>query len=265
MPATTDQRWPRGGPDTRGRGLRRAARATAGDRPLRRRLPDAEPDRRDAGQLRSTWATTPTLATTRCREPAGATRRARPADPESTRRRTTCCWRSPPAAGSTGSLRRASRLRSRSVVDTEGLALAPGQTWELEEFTVAAGADREALLDGLARRTRPTIIRRCASRRRPTGWCSWYCFGPQRHRASRCSTTSTSSRPRRARPEVHPDRRRLPAGHGRLARHRAGLRRRRAGRARGDSQARASSRRSGSRRSSPRPARSCSSSIPTGS
>jgi alpha-galactosidase len=63
------------------------------------------------------------------------------------------------------------------VLDTEGRELAPGQAWELEEFTVTSGADREALLEGLARRLafQHPPLRFPAP---PSGWCSWYCFGP---------------------------------------------------------------------------------------
>src|SRR5215813_8577879 len=45
------------------------------------------------------------------------------------------------------------RLRADSlqvVMDTEGLELKPGESWELEEFTFRAGADRAELLDELA-------------------------------------------------------------------------------------------------------------------
>jgi alpha-galactosidase len=64
------------------------------------------------------------------------------------------------------------------VVDTEGLELKPGETWELEEFTFRAGADREQLLADLAERLKqnhPPL--RLSSP--PSGWCSWYCFGPR--------------------------------------------------------------------------------------
>src|SRR6185503_5176017 len=36
------------------------------------------------------------------------------------------------------------------VVDTEGLELRPGETWQLESFTYQSGANREKLLDNLA-------------------------------------------------------------------------------------------------------------------
>ncbi len=62
------------------------------------------------------------------------------------------------------------------VIDTEGLTLAPGQTWELEECTFATGDDRNALLATLADwivKNHPPIHKKPV----PTGWCSWYCFG----------------------------------------------------------------------------------------
>jgi alpha-galactosidase len=64
------------------------------------------------------------------------------------------------------------------VVDAEGLELGPGQAWDLEELTFGAGADREALLDGLAQRlaqNHPPLPLEAP----PSGWCSWYCFGPR--------------------------------------------------------------------------------------
>jgi alpha-galactosidase len=70
-------------------------------------------------------------------------------------------------------------LRAKSieaVLDTEGLSLAPGESWDLEEFTFTTGPDRAALLATLAdriARNHPPL--RFASP--PAGWCSWYCFG----------------------------------------------------------------------------------------
>src|SRR5262245_8123361 len=61
------------------------------------------------------------------------------------------------------------------VLDTEGLTLAPGQTWDLEEFQLGSGDDRNALLAAVGER----IARnhpRLKSAAPPTGWCSWYCF-----------------------------------------------------------------------------------------
>jgi len=67
------------------------------------------------------------------------------------------------------------------VIDTEGLTLEPGETWQLEEFTFRAGANRERLLDELAQRlavNHPPIFRPHFMTP-PTGWCSWYHFGPR--------------------------------------------------------------------------------------
>jgi alpha-galactosidase len=71
-------------------------------------------------------------------------------------------------------------IRPRSievVLDTEDLPLGPGESWELEEFLFGQDPYRANLLTLLAQRIavnhrplfRPPI---------PTGWCSWYCFGP---------------------------------------------------------------------------------------
>jgi alpha-galactosidase len=68
--------------------------------------------------------------------------------------------------------------RYEIVVDVEGLTLAPGETWELEEFFCAGGPDRADLLDQAA-----AAIEQNHPRRRwespPTGWCSWYFYGPR--------------------------------------------------------------------------------------
>ena len=64
------------------------------------------------------------------------------------------------------------------VVDTEGLELRPSETLQLESFTYQSGTDREKLLDNLAAQlvaNHPPL--RFPSP--PTGWCSWYCFGPR--------------------------------------------------------------------------------------
>jgi alpha-galactosidase len=64
------------------------------------------------------------------------------------------------------------------VVDTEGRALGPGEAWDLEELTFRTGEDRAALLDALAERLAGNHppLRFPAP---PSGWCSWYCFGPR--------------------------------------------------------------------------------------
>jgi alpha-galactosidase len=64
------------------------------------------------------------------------------------------------------------------VVDTEGLELKPGESWELEEFAFRSGANREALLAQIAQRlvtNHPPL----KLTKPPAGWCSWYCFGPR--------------------------------------------------------------------------------------
>jgi alpha-galactosidase len=63
------------------------------------------------------------------------------------------------------------------VIDTEGLELTPEEEWLLEELTWSSGSSREELLQALAARlTRHHP--RLAFRDPPSGWCSWYCFGP---------------------------------------------------------------------------------------
>ena len=63
------------------------------------------------------------------------------------------------------------------VVDTEGLEIAPGQSWELEDLMWRSGSNRDALLSALVEnlgRRHP----RLPLAEPPSGWCSWYCFGP---------------------------------------------------------------------------------------
>jgi alpha-galactosidase len=64
------------------------------------------------------------------------------------------------------------------VVDTEARYLRPGETWQLEPFIYLSGNDREKLLAELASH----LVANHAPLRfpsPPTGWCSWYCFGPR--------------------------------------------------------------------------------------
>jgi alpha-galactosidase len=73
------------------------------------------------------------------------------------------------------------RLKANSlqvIVDTEGLELQPGESWQLEEFTFRSGADRAKLLDELAGRLTANHPPQRFNTP-PTGWCSWYCFGPR--------------------------------------------------------------------------------------
>ena len=64
-------------------------------------------------------------------------------------------------------------------LDCEGLELAPGESWQLEEFFCEAGPSREALLNDLSDRIERNHPRRTGFKTPPLGWCSWYCFGPK--------------------------------------------------------------------------------------
>jgi len=64
------------------------------------------------------------------------------------------------------------------VIDTEGLALDPGQSWDLETFTHTIGGSRDAVLGTIGDRLAATHAR-LPFNAPPTGWCSWYCFGPR--------------------------------------------------------------------------------------
>jgi alpha-galactosidase len=64
------------------------------------------------------------------------------------------------------------------VIDTEGRELQPGETWQLETFMFKTGKDREQLLEELSAQlvaNHPPL----RFPKPPTGWCSWYCFGPR--------------------------------------------------------------------------------------
>ena len=65
-----------------------------------------------------------------------------------------------------------------AVLACEGIALQPGETWTLEELAVLRGPDRETLLDALAQRIAMHHPRLPVAQI-PTGWCSWYCYGPE--------------------------------------------------------------------------------------
>jgi len=72
---------------------------------------------------------------------------------------------------------RISPERFEIVLDTEGLALAPQQSWELEEFFCETGPDRDELFAQLAAHIERHHPRLKADI--PAGWCSWYHYGPQ--------------------------------------------------------------------------------------
>ena len=63
------------------------------------------------------------------------------------------------------------------VVETDGLTMQPGETWELEELVFAAGDHRDDMLAEFGARigrNHPPLLTKSP----PRGWCSWYCFGP---------------------------------------------------------------------------------------
>jgi alpha-galactosidase len=70
-------------------------------------------------------------------------------------------------------------LRRRSVqavIETEGLLIGPGETWQLEELLFTKGTDRNALLSSLAEKINthhPPLL----WKRPPTGWCSYGAYG----------------------------------------------------------------------------------------
>jgi alpha-galactosidase len=61
------------------------------------------------------------------------------------------------------------------AVDTEGLTIRPGETWKLEELAHEAAADALHRVADRIRMNHPIPL----PSRPPTGWCSWYCFGPR--------------------------------------------------------------------------------------
>ena len=68
--------------------------------------------------------------------------------------------------------------RLQAVLDTEGLELAPGQEWKGEELMLLTGGSAALLTSQFADRIQhhhPCNL----PRPEPTGWCSWYCFGPR--------------------------------------------------------------------------------------
>jgi alpha-galactosidase len=66
----------------------------------------------------------------------------------------------------------------KAIIDAEGLELGAGESWALEELMVATGSDRSRLLSDLATRL-ASHHRPLLTAKPPTGWCSWYCFGPK--------------------------------------------------------------------------------------
>ncbi|UUZ86079.1 alpha-galactosidase [Paenibacillus sp. P26] len=63
------------------------------------------------------------------------------------------------------------------VMDTEDLTLEPGQSWELEEFMIFSGPDRNVLYEDLAEAMNRNHPRK-TWHEIPAGWCSYYCLRP---------------------------------------------------------------------------------------
>ena len=61
------------------------------------------------------------------------------------------------------------------VVDTEGMTLGPGESWELEEFCHGVETRTAAGLAAVIAANHPPL----KTTTPPTGWCSWYHFGPR--------------------------------------------------------------------------------------
>src|SRR4029079_18764273 len=71
------------------------------------------------------------------------------------------------------------------VVDTEGLTLNPGESWQLEEY------HHDIELPNRIRFARRIALNHPPIRPAtpPTGWCSWDCFGPRAHRPKNLHNT----------------------------------------------------------------------------
>ncbi len=66
----------------------------------------------------------------------------------------------------------------KAVLNCENLTMAPGESWLLEEFVALQGEDKNVLLERLGNR----LVQNHGVKlppEQPTGWCSWYCFGPR--------------------------------------------------------------------------------------
>ncbi|MCE2880916.1 MAG: alpha-galactosidase [Planctomycetaceae bacterium] len=71
-----------------------------------------------------------------------------------------------------------SPTRLRCTIDLEGTVIPAGTELALEGLLVREGSDRAQLLGDLAARL-ARAHPRTAWPAPPTGWCSWYCFGPR--------------------------------------------------------------------------------------
>lgn len=64
------------------------------------------------------------------------------------------------------------------VLECEDISIDPGETWYLEDFVFLTGSDRAEILDRFADYLREGFRPDVLPDKPPTGWCSWYCFGP---------------------------------------------------------------------------------------
>ena len=60
-------------------------------------------------------------------------------------------------------------------IDMEGLTISPGEQWQLEEFTILVGENRQELLTQFGLMITENHPR-LPWKARPTGWCSWYWY-----------------------------------------------------------------------------------------
>jgi alpha-galactosidase len=65
----------------------------------------------------------------------------------------------------------------QAVLDTEDIAIEPGEVWSLEDMVLLQGPDRAAVLREFAGRLAEHHRADSMPDLPPTGWCSWYCFG----------------------------------------------------------------------------------------
>lgn len=65
----------------------------------------------------------------------------------------------------------------QAIINLENLAISNGKVITLEEFGLLRGSDADTLYDQLALRLSRNHPPRDLSES-PTGWCSWYCYGP---------------------------------------------------------------------------------------
>ncbi|MDH7602877.1 MAG: alpha-galactosidase [Armatimonadota bacterium] len=68
--------------------------------------------------------------------------------------------------------------RVQIVAECEDIAIDPGEVWYLEDFVFLTGSDRAEVLDRFADYLREGFRPEPLPQKPPTGWCSWYCFGP---------------------------------------------------------------------------------------